>query len=317
MENKEKYISFCSRRMDIPLFHQPWWLDIVTSGNWDIAISNDKNGNITAIMPFSRLKKYMNLLSLQPLLTPYLGIIYFYPTDISKRTSIYSFENEHAYNIITDLPGHFLFQHHNFRIDFTNWYPFYNKNYVQTTRYTYLLKNIKNHDSLWAGFTNTLKRQIRATENECTISESENILDVFILMKNSLLKKSVKWALTDDTLTRIDQVLSANHQRKILVAMDRNGKIISGIYICWDAGTAYLLGLGMKKEAGETNSVKQLIWESIKTASEHVDVFDFEGSMIPGVERLYRSFGGERTPYYEIKKYKNKMVRLMLNFINK
>jgi hypothetical protein len=317
LKNKEKYILFCSQRNDIPLFHQPWWLDIVCPENWDASIANDKNGNITAVMPYSWSKKYMRFLSLQPVLTPYLGIIYFYPPDISKRTSIYSFENEHSNNIILNLPAHFLYQQYNFGIEFKNWYPFYLKKWVQTTRYTYILRNIKDHDLIWSGFTNTLKRQISSAKKECTFYESQSILDVFSLMKNSILKKNLKWGISDDLLLRLDEVLNEKQQRKILIARNIKGEMISGIYVCWDSGTAYLLGLGMQKEAEDTNSVKMLIWESIKSASEKVDIFDFEGSMIPGVERLYRSFGGERTPYFEIKKYKNKIVRLALNFINR
>ena len=317
MGNKEKYILFCKDRHDIPLFHEAWWLEIVTSGNWDIVLSIDKNGNILAAMPFSWSKKYFRLFSLQPVLTPYLGVIFFFPPDISKLSSIYSFENKHSNIIINEFPKQYIYQQHNFNIDFKNWYPFYFKNYIQSTRYTYILRNIKQHDLIWAGFTNTLKRQIKIAENTFTISYSENILDVFSMMKDALIKKKIKWPVKEEMLIKLDKTLAANDRRRILVAKDDEEKIVAGIYVCWDSGTAYLLALGLKKDIKESNSIKLLIWESIKAVSEHVDDYDFEGSMMTGVERLYRSFGGERIPYFVIKKYKNKIVRLLLNFINK
>ena len=33
-----------------------------------------------------------------------------------------------------------------------------------------------------------------------------------------------------------------------------------------------------------------------------LEVFDFEGSMIPGIERYFRSFGGTLTPLYRVVK---------------
>jgi hypothetical protein len=317
LNNKAKYIKFCNENANIPLFHQPWWLEIVSNGNWDVVLSNDRNGNITAALPYTWAEKYFKLLSLQPVLTPYLGIIYFYPPDIIKRTSKYSFENEHANNIIRDFPGKFMYLYHNFTIDFKNWFSFFNKGYIQTTRYTYILENIKDRESLWSGFTNTLKRQIKIAENHYSIHESEDVLLVFSFMKKSLKAQKVKWFLTDDLILKLDKELSKRRLRKILVAKDKEGQPISAMYLCWDNSKAYLLALGLNKDENDSNSVKYLIWEGIKKASVYVDVFDFEGSMLPGVERLYRSYGAEMTPYFVLKKYKNKLVRLLLNFIDK
>lgn len=268
-------------------------------------------------MPYTWSEKYFNTLAIQPLLTPYLGILFFYPPDILKNTSVYSFENEHAYEIIRQFPKRFLYQCFNFRPDFKNWYSFYFNNYYQTTRYTYILNNIKNHEIIWSGFTNTLRRQIKSAENEFIVSVTDDYRIVFDLMKNSLIKKNVRWPLKEKMLADIDKELDSRQMRKILVCKNKDGSIISGVYLCFDKKMAFLLGIGMDKRQDSGNSVKLLIWESIKLASQFVNSFDFEGSMVPGVERLYRSFGAEMTPYFVIKKYKNKLVRLLLNFINK
>jgi hypothetical protein len=45
------------------------------------------------------------------------------------------------------------------------------------------------------------------------------------------------------------------------------------------------------------------MWSAIKVAkSKGVKTFDFEGSMIPGVEKFFRGFGGELTTYFAIQK---------------
>jgi len=43
-----------------------------------------------------------------------------------------------------------------------------------------------------------------------------------------------------------------------------------------------------------------MLLESIKYFQGKCELYDFEGSMLPGVEQFYRRFGGELTPYYRI-----------------
>lgn len=317
MENKSIYRTFCESEKRLPLFFQAWWLDIITDGNWNVAISTEKNGVIRAVMPYSWSKKYGKRFLLQPMLTPYLGIFFFYPDDLKNTTSKYSFENEHTSNIIDQLPKNSLMQSFNFNVDYTNWYPFYKLDYQQTTRYTHILADIKNHENIFSGFTNTLRRQINKAKMDFKIEESNDIHVVFSMLKDRLSQKKVKFAIDNQTLTNIDAKLEALNQRKILVSKNKTGEIIAGLYICWDAKFAYLLGLGMTQKDKTANSIKLLIWESIRIASEYVDKYDFEGSMAPEIERLYRMFGSTKVPYFEIKKYKNKMVKLGLNIINK
>ena len=317
MDNKTTYIEFCQKNDDIPLFHQPWWWEIVTSGNWDIAVSKDKNDNIKAVFPYHIKKKLGLKFLLQPILTPYGGILYFYPHDLKKQTSIYSFQNKHAENIIEQLPKNTIYQYFKFYPEIENWYPFFKKEYEQTTRYTFILKNIRNHDAIFNGFSNTLKRQIKEAEEKFDITEEENICSVFSLMKNSLKRQNIKFNPDRDQIKKLDSKLAGNKQRKIFIARDRSGKLISGLYLVWDKKTAYLLGLGSDYNASVGHSTKLLIWESIKFASKHVDIFDFEGSMIEGVERLYKNFGGIKTPYFEIKNYKNRFIKAAFSLLKR
>jgi lipid II:glycine glycyltransferase (peptidoglycan interpeptide bridge formation enzyme) len=65
----------------------------------------------------------------------------------------------------------------------------------------------------------------------------------------------------------------------------------------------YLFG-GMDEAYGDSGAKSLLFWKAINMASEKNLTFNFEGSMIPGVERFFRSFGGELTPVYYIYKRK-------------
>ncbi len=134
--NKEKYKLFCEGNNELPVFLNYNWWEIITKGNWDIAISEDKNGEIRAIMPFEVKKIKGFKFIVQPELTPYAGIYYFYPNDLIKNTSKYSFQNNHSLKIIDQLPKSVLFQYYKFFPGIDNWYPFYKMNFEQSTRYT-------------------------------------------------------------------------------------------------------------------------------------------------------------------------------------
>ena len=49
-------------------------------------------------------------------------------------------------------------------------------------------------------------------------------------------------------------------------------------------------------------AMSALLWEAILYSKNELkaQVFDFEGSMIPSIERYFRKFGGELTPYYTL-----------------
>ncbi|MCC6600889.1 MAG: hypothetical protein IT223_09480, partial [Crocinitomicaceae bacterium] len=65
---------------------------------------------------------------------------------------------------------------------------------------------------------------------------------------------------------------------------------------------AYYLLATFDKSAG-SNAISAFgLYSVIEYCREkECSVFDFEGSMIPGVEKFFRSFGGELTPYFSIK----------------
>jgi hypothetical protein len=52
---KKQYIDICSNNAKIKLFNTPNWLDIVTSGNWDV-IPIKVNDKILGLLPYIKKK---------------------------------------------------------------------------------------------------------------------------------------------------------------------------------------------------------------------------------------------------------------------
>jgi len=102
-----------------------------------------------------------------------------------------------------------------------------------------------------------------------------------------------------------------------LVAKDAEGNTHAAIYIAWDKQTCYYIMGGADENYRSSGAYSLLLWEAIKTASGVCKEFDFCGSMIPSIERFFRSFGGEQVPYFHLKKINSKALGLLYSLKGK
>ena len=78
---------------------------------------------------------------------------------------------------------------------------------------------------------------------------------------------------------------------------------IAGAFVIHDARTAYYLLGGYHSESKHHGAGTLALFDAIRHARGlGLKTFDFEGSMIPAIERYFRGFGGKLTPYYRVNK---------------
>ena len=316
--SKEKYRLFLEKNKDIPVFYHDWWLDIVCGAeNWELLIYEDKGATIKAIMPLfhSKLKILKSITN--PLFTPYQGMLLFPPEDMNSVTSLYSFENKCIDKLATEIPDNIPYLQISFHPSFKNWYPLYWKGFEQSTRYTYILNNIKDHDACYSNFSNSLKRQIKKASEHYSVVAVNDPEMLTQLLNKSLQRQKIQLKNSTETIKKLYGALVSHDRVMLLNANDKNGETHAAMMIVLDSNMAYSLIIGMDHDAQKNDSLKLLLWESIKQASKRVDNYNFEGSMIRNVERVFRSFGGKRTPYFSIRKYRNRAIKLLFTLLNK
>jgi lipid II:glycine glycyltransferase (peptidoglycan interpeptide bridge formation enzyme) len=94
----------------------------------------------------------------------------------------------------------------------------------------------------------------------------------------------------------------------------RDGALLGVVFCIYDAGTCYYLLGGVNKNSGVQGVNNLLVLKSIEKARElGCRIFDFEGSMLKGVEKFFRGFGPELVPYYTANKAKLPL-ELLLKF---
>ena len=86
--------------------------------------------------------------------------------------------------------------------------------------------------------------------------------------------------------------------------LDEQGRLHAAAFIVWQESSAWYLAGGGDPALRKSGAHSLILWEAIRYVSQYTDTFDFEGSMIPGVERFFREFGAIQTPFFTITKGK-------------
>jgi hypothetical protein len=307
-DRKRKYRELCRSNPDLPLFDQDWWLDIVCGGtdNWDVCIV-EKGNEIVASLPYYKVKKYGFRVIRMPQLTHMMGIWIRYPKNQKYATRL-AYEREIYLEIIERLPQiDYSYQHFNRSI--TNWSTFYWRGFRQTTRYTYVLEDIRDLKSVYNNFTDRTKSEIWEAEKQFKVVESDDVEKFFELHKKNFDPKTFPIPYRYEILKPLDEALRKQNRRKILFAVDEKGQAQSAVYIVWDANCAYNLLGGSDPSFEQNGSHSMLIWHAIQEMSPLTNQFDFYGGMHETIEGFFRAFGAQQKPYFQISKINGKLFK--------
>jgi hypothetical protein len=314
VQSKEDYRNYCNEAENISIFHQPWWLDIACQGmNWDVVLSYDKTKNIIGALPYLSEAKPGLRLSRMPALTPFIGP-WIKPSKKEKRHARYSYEAKVMEDLVKQLPGSFYF-FQKLSPSITNWYPFYLHGYDQSTAYTYILEGIKDLDAIWNGMKNTVRTTIRKCESMVSIQKGESVADLYNIQQEIFKRQKLAVPYTLKLLEELYQEAVSHNCCQLFYATDQNNQVYGGLMLVWDNQCAYNLVMGARESHKNSGVIQYLMWHAIQYAADHVDTFNFEGTMLPQVEPVFRHFGGKRTPYFRISKDKNrfsKALRILL-----
>ena len=299
---KDEYRNLCQIEESIPVFSRDWWLDTACGAdNWDVFLIKEKD-KIQAALPFYLLRHH--IISM-PFYTQTMGIWFAPHADDTKQISIQEHRQSLCEQIIEQLKPYKSFWQ-NFHYDFTDWLPFYWHGYAQTTRYTYLLPDLKNPDCLWEKMSHHTRRNIKKAKERFHITVKQGIsVDEFLQVQAQTFERQRKRNTQDtEALRRLIEVCRQRKQGELWGGYDPQGQLHAVAFIVWQKQSAYYLAGGGNPTLRHSGAHSLVLWEAIQYVAGYSDVFDFEGSMLSGVERFFREFGGIQTPYFSIQKGK-------------
>lgn len=302
MAHKEAYRKLCRTEESIPVFSRDWWLDTVCGEKkWDV-LSIEKKGRIVATMP---LYIPIDGIVSMPCYTQTMGPWFAPLSDDTKYTTALGYRQSLACRFTEQLKAYSLFMQ-NFSHEITDWLPFYWAGYIQTTRYTYLLKNIRNTDMLQNRMSQNIRRNIiKAKEHHRITVQSGIPTDSFLdIQEKTFERQGLTNKQDPDILKRLIEVCRRRGQGDVFGGYDENGQLHAAAFVVWQKSAAYYIAGGGNPTLRSSGAHSLVLWEAIRQTARHTDTFDFEGSMIQGVERFFREFGAIQTPYFTISRGK-------------
>jgi hypothetical protein len=289
-------------RIFLPIFQQPWWLDAVaTPGGWETVVVS-RGGEVRAGLPFIVRRRGVWTTLVMPPLTPFLGP-WFVDEPLRQSTRLAK-EKEFTAEMIAALPAHHVFSQC-LRPEIANWLPWYWAGFSQTTRYTYVIDDLTDADGLWSRLDDTVRNDIRKARARYNLHVRDDIsVEQFLAVNRlSFVRQGKAVPYDDDLVRRIDENCAGRMCRRMIAAVDDRGRHHAVAYFVWDAERTYYLMGGADPELRASGATSLLLWDAIVHAASVSRRLDFEGSMMEGVERLYRRFGARQEPYHSVWKH--------------
>lgn len=312
MTNKERYAALCAQEPDICVYDQPWWLDAVCGADsWDVLLY-EKNGSILGALPYYVKEKLGLRYITQPPFTQHNGPWIKYPPQQVESKRI-SHEREVLDGLMEQVEqlGVCHYQQH-FSPNLTNWLPLFWRGYEQTTCYTYRLPDIHDPEALLAAFQHNKRKNIKkALKMDYQIGFDLPEDEFYAHHKASLAKQGQTISYSFELFQKMYQAAYENNGGRTIWLRDGDGTLLCALFNLWDKQWGYDLISAIDPTTRSTGAPDLLVYRMIEFLSDKVPGYDFEGSMIEGVEESFRHFGATQTPYFSIHKTytKNPLLR--------
>jgi len=290
-------------------FQEPWWLNLVTEGNWDeVVIRNEK---LLGRLPYCVKRKLGVNVVTQPPFTPFLG-----PWISCHGPDTKGFADQYAIlgELIAELPQFDIFRH-NFWPELQNWLPFYWTGFSQTTCYTYWLRDTADPNAVWSGFSQSARRAVRRAEHEVAVVATTDVDRLCSMYERTFAQQGKPPPYGKRVLSRIAEGALRAGRGRISYACDTQGNMHAVNFVVFDDRTAHYLVGGSDDRFRKSGAASLLMWDAIKFAAERHLVFDFEGSMVAGIERFFRTFNPSLIPYNRVSKVRG-MAGTLIHFRN-
>jgi len=273
------------------VFHEPWWLDIVTGGNYAAAEVADNGRTVGQLYYFLRQRggfKY----SIMPPLTHFLGPAVVddggnAPTRFLRRTEI-------TRELIQKLPPAALYQY-KCHWDITDTIAFQQERFHTGVQFTHNIYP-DTEEVLWKNLSSK-KQRINSARKELTVSYLTDPLE-FWKFYNANWKKTVVNVLDQQMFCHLIEACLSRNRGCMLGAFDKHKKLAATACFIWD-NTSCFYFLASRTRDSHSAASSLLVWEGIKEAAKRNLIFDFDGLSNSNAVLFFTQFGGViRPPLY-------------------
>ncbi len=274
------------------IFHESWWLDIVTGGNYDYAEVRE-NGMPVGRLPYFLRSRWGMKYSIMPPMTHFVG-----PAIIEGEGSAATRFLRRAQitrELIQQLPKASLYRykcHHEVKDTIA----FQQENFITNVQFTHEIAPLP-HDVLWKNMRSEKRKKIRQAQQQLTVSFIEDVKEFWRFYDNNLKKKKIKNVCDETLCTKLIEVCLVRKRGRIYAARDKNNDVVAAIFCIWDAHTSFYF-MSSRTVIAHNGAISLLAWEAMKDASSRGQVFDLDGLNHSSAVLFFTEFGGTVSPRY-------------------
>ncbi|MFT4061050.1 MAG: GNAT family N-acetyltransferase [Edaphocola sp.] len=288
MTNKQQYCDNATLLRQLPVFYQPWYLDIFGL-RWDVWLHEDDYHWL--VFPFFKEKKAGISISRPPAYTPYYGPYFLPKNDQCPNKQLLDRE------LISSIPkmGMVYLQPH-YSMDCG---VLQQERFRHIDRVTHVLDLNQEEDVLWQNLHYMRRKNINKAAKELVLYPNTFDTDLYYdWIKATYEARGDKLRQPRQLIKRyVTQVCKYNAAISNTYA-DPKGMPVAVSLCLYDRLAAYSI-LGANNPAVKHSAATTaLLWQAITAAKKTgCGIFDFEGSSIPNIADFFGKFGSRRIEY--------------------
>lgn len=271
--------------MHSTIFHEGWWLDVVSGGHWGTAVS-EKGGHVQGWLPYGTFKERgMTACGTPPLtrvLHPVLSV------DGKKNESL----NRRTLAIVSDLVAQLPSAHITHFVlgpDCPDALAWQMNGFRTRLLHTFVIDTRRPGFDAWGEMRDKTRNVIRRAE------ERLNVVALPGLAFRTFYEENLDGAPSYFDIGLIERLFEAAERRgqgRILGAFDRRGELHAAVFFVWDDTDYYYFLSTRGKGSAELGAVSLLIWHGIRDAQARGLRFDFDGVTSRQRLQFMMGFGG-------------------------
>lgn len=284
----------------IGVFGSEAWLSLYGNDLVMIGIYKDEH-QITGGFFYLKTRRFgFDFIKLPPY-TPHCGL--FYQDESKNRASANSYRKE-VMQLVCDYFSSLraTLTILAFPAEYQDMQAFIWGKYKVVPNYTYRISLSASVEEIRSHFDSKNRNAINKALKE-GVETSLNALpkaEIFAFFKKNLAATGAN--IYEDILQKIVEQFS-DESNAFCFSAHRQGRLLGMVFCVFDRHACYYLLGSVDREAGIQGINNLLVQKSIEQAKQlGCRIFDFEGSMLKGVEKFFRSFGPELFPYFTVNK---------------
>lgn len=269
------------------IFHESWWLDIATGGNWSKA--RVMHGNqVLGEMPYYIARKGLWRVCTLPPLTRALG------PAIAPMGLGPAHELRHRLHVTSQLVEQLpdcdnFFQIFDYHVQ--DALAFAVRGFSVSARYTFQIPSSCATTEVWTRMDSKIRNSIRSAGKAVKVRPIDLPSEFLRFYEANLASRSRANAYGTSVMKALVHAFLDRRAGRLLGAYDSNDKLVGAIGLVWDSHTMYYL-LTTRAKDSHSGTISLLLWTAIQEAIDRGLTFDFDGFAGASAFNFLNGFGG-------------------------